>query len=86
MAKPVSNIDAEKLLACLFPVDEVPVDEGSLCPKDIVLLIAFAEARSANSTLLKSIDFVDVRSSGCAGIGERDVFPEHSGSFERYDA
>jgi hypothetical protein len=77
MAKPVSNIDAEKLF---------PVDEGSLRPKGTALLIAFAEARSANSTFLKSIDFVDVRSSGCAGIGERDAFSELSRSFERYDA
>ena len=77
MAKPVSNIDAEKLFL---------VDEGSLCPKGTALLIAVAEARSANSTFLKSIDFVDGRSSGCAGIGERDAFSELSGSFERYDA
>jgi hypothetical protein len=81
MAKPVSNIDAEKLLACLFPFSE-----GSLCPTGTALLIAFAKARSANSTFLKSIDFIDVRSSGCAGIGERDAFSEPSRSFERYDA
>jgi hypothetical protein len=77
MAKPVSNIDAEKLFL---------VDEGSLRPKGTALLIAFAEARSANSTFLKSIDFVDGRRSGCAGIGERDAFSELSRSFERYDA
>jgi hypothetical protein len=81
MAKPVSNIDAEKLSTCLFPVDE-----GMLFREGTALLVAFALARSVDFTILKSIDFVDVHNSGCAGVAEWDAFSEHSGSRERYDA
>jgi hypothetical protein len=81
MVNPGSNLDAEKFLACLFPVAE-----GLPCPEGKALLVAFAEARSADVTFLKSIDFVDDRNSGCAGIAEWDAFSEHYGSCERYDA
>jgi hypothetical protein len=81
MAKPVSNIDAEKFLACLFPVGETLP-----CPEGKALLVALAEALSADFTFLKSIDFVDDRNSGCAGTAESDAFSEHYGSCERYDA
>jgi hypothetical protein len=81
MAKPISNIDAEKLLRPLFLVDE-----GLPCPLGTNLLLAFAEVRPADFAFLTPRDLIDLRNSAFAGIPEWDTFSEHYGSFELCNA
>ena len=81
MAKPVSNIDAEKLLGHLFQVDE-----GLPCLEGIDLLITFAEARPSDFAFLKPRDLVDLRNSAFAGIAEWEAFSQHYGTCELCNA
>jgi hypothetical protein len=71
MAKPVSNVDPEKLLGDLFQVDE-----GLPCPEGTHLLFAF----------LKATDLINLQNSSFAGIEEWEAFSRHYGSCELCNA
>jgi hypothetical protein len=81
MAKPVSNIDVEKLLGDLFDVgEEIP------CPEGTDRLVAFAAARPSDFAFLNPKDLVDLRNSAFAGIEEWEAFSQHYNSCELCNA
>lgn len=77
MTKPVSNIDAEKLVVRLFDSgEELP------CPEGTNLLIAFAEARPTDFAFLKAGDLVELQNPAFAGIPEWEAFSRHYATCE----
>ncbi len=72
MTKPVSNIDAEKLVRHLFGNDE-----GLPCFEGTNLLIAFAEARPIDFAFLKAEDLIELQNPAFAGIPEWEAFTRH---------
>ncbi|MBB5330313.1 hypothetical protein HDF14_003946 [Edaphobacter lichenicola] len=81
MAKPVSNVDPEKLLGDLFQVDE-----GLPCPEGTHLLLAFRKARPLDFAFLKATDLINLQNSSFAGIEEWEAFSRHYGSCELCNA
>ena len=81
MAKPVLNVEAEKLLGHLFQVDE-----GLPCPDGTNLLLAFAEDRPADFAFLKPKDLAGLRNSAFSGIAEWEAFSQHYGTCELCNA
>jgi hypothetical protein len=81
MAKPVSNLGAEKLVGHLFDVDQdLP------CPEGTDLLMAFAEVRPTDFAYLKPADLIDLRNCAFAGIAEWEAFSQHYATCELCNA
>lgn len=81
MTKPVSNIDAEKLVGHLFDSDE-----GLPCSEGTNLLIAFAEARPVDFAFLKAEDLIELQNPAFAGIAEWEAFSRHYATCELCNA